>query len=179
MKMVKEPMELIASAGCQGVALNDTEAEILLGYLEGNDYCLMMDDRRKLWLHDNQDGERDEDDTPYTIREVIEFCQELNGDILLGEETKENSEPAYVLELRKDEMLLQHMLDRASEVVPPEVREYKVVVIEHLKKVVAVDAENWADAELKVREAWDRKDLRLGPDDFAGVSFSLGGGSGE
>ena len=37
MKMVKRPQELVAAAGLQGVALNDTEAAILLGYLEGHD----------------------------------------------------------------------------------------------------------------------------------------------
>lgn len=59
MKVARNPLEIIAAAGCQGVALGDTEALILLGYLEGHDYCLMMDEHRKMWLHDNQDGENE------------------------------------------------------------------------------------------------------------------------
>lgn len=47
MKMVKRPQELVAAAGLQGVALNDTEAAILLEYLEGHDYCLLTADHKK------------------------------------------------------------------------------------------------------------------------------------
>lgn len=175
MKVARNPLEIIAAAGCQGVALGDTEALILLGYLEGHDYCLMMDDHRKMWLHDNQDGENDENDTPYTIRDVIELCQELNGEILLEEESRETTQPEYILDLRKDEILLEHMMEKASAAIPPEAREYKVVIVEHLRRVISVNAENWADAELKVREAYDRAEIVLSVDDFAGVTFSLGG----
>lgn len=175
MKVARNSLEIIAAAGCQGVAMNDTEAAILLGYLEGHDYCLLMDDRRRLWLHDNKDGEKDENDTLYTIRDVIELCQELNGEILLEEESRETTQPEYIMDLRKDEMLLGYMMEKASAAIPPEAREYKVVVVEHLRRVIPVKAKNWADAELKVREAYDRKEIVLGTGDFAGVSFSLGG----
>lgn len=175
MKIVTQSLEIMAAAGCQGVVLNDTEAAILLGYLEGEDYRLMMDDHRKLWLHDNQDGEKDENDTPYTIRDVIEFCQEANGEILLDAESSAKSNPDYILGLRKDEMLLGCMMERTKKIVPPVAREYKVIIVEHLRRVVPVNAENWADAELKVREAYDRAEIVLGADDFVGVSFSMGG----
>ena len=125
MKMAKNSLEIIAAADCQGVALNDTEALILLGYLEGHDYCLMMDEHRKMWLHDNQDGEKDENDTLYTIRDVIELCQELNGEILLEKESRETAKPEYIMDLHKDEMLLKHMMEKASAAIPPEIREYK------------------------------------------------------
>lgn len=175
MKVARNPLEIIAAAGCQGVALGDTEALILLGYLEGHDYCLMMDEHRKMWLHDNQDGEKDENDTLYTIRDVIELCQELNGEILLEEESRETVQPEYILDLHKDEILLERMMEKASAAIPPEPREYKVVIVEHLRRVIPVNAENWADAEMKVREAYDRQEIVLDADDFAGVSFSLGG----
>ena len=175
MKVARNPLEIIAAAGCQGGALGDTEALILLGYLEGHDYCLMMDEHRKMWLHDNQDGENDDNDTPYTIRDVIELCQELNGEILLEEESRETTQPEYILDLHKDEILLERMMEKASAAIPPEARDYKVVGVEHLRRVVPVNAENWADAELKVREAYDRQEIVLDADDFAGVTFSLGG----
>ena len=79
------------------------------------------------------------------------------------------------MELHKDEMLLERMMEKASAAIPPEPREYKVVIVEHLRRVIPVNAENWADAELKVREAYDRQEIVLDADDFAGVSFSLGG----
>lgn len=174
MKIVTQPLEIMAAASCQGVALDDTEAAILLGYLDGHDYCLKMDEKRNLWLHDNQEGGHDENDTPYTIRDVIEFCQEMNGEILLDAETDPAAKPDYILDLRKDEILLEHMMERAEKIVPPVAREYKVVIVEHLKKAVTVKAESWADAELKVREAYDREEYVLGAEDFAGVSFTLG-----
>lgn len=175
METVTKTMELMAAAGNQGVALNDTEAEILLGYLEGHDYCLKMGKNRRLWLHDNQDGEKDDNDDAYTIRDVIELCQELNGEILLEEEGKQTPEKNYILELRKDEILLKQMMEKVAAAVPPEIREYKVRIVEHLAKTVSAKGESWADAELKVREAYDKGEIVLSADDFAGVIFSLGG----
>lgn len=174
MKMVDSTLELRAVSGCQGVNLNDTEAAILLGYLGGNDYCLLMDDNRKIWLHDNQEGEKDDNDTPYTIRDVIEFCKELNGEILLNEESRDTTQPEYIMDLRKDEMLLDLMMERATKAIQPEPREYKIVVVEHHRKIVSVKAENWPDAELKVREAYEKGEISFDASDFAGVSFSLG-----
>ena len=175
MKNVTNTLELMAAAGNQGVALNDTEAEILLGYLEGHDYCLKMGKNRRLWLHDNQDGEKDDNDDAYTIRDVIELCQELNGEILLEEESKQTPKQNYILELKKDKMLLERMMEKAAVAVPPEIREYKVQITEHLTKTVSVNGESWADAELKAREAYDRGEIVLSADDFAGVIFLLGG----
>ena len=45
---------------------------------------LMMDDKFHLALHDNQDGENADNDQPYTIRDCIDFCQEMNSELLLG-----------------------------------------------------------------------------------------------
>lgn len=111
----------------------------------------------------------------YTIRDVIELCQELNGEILLEEESKQTPKQNYILELKKDEMLLERMMEKAAVAVPPEIREYKVRITEHLTKTVSVNGESWADAELKAREAYDRGEIVLSANDFAGVIFSFGG----
>lgn len=58
--------------------------------------------------------------TPYTIRDVIELCQELNGEILLEEESRETTQPEYILDLHKDEILLERMMEKASAAIPPE-----------------------------------------------------------
>ena len=175
METVTKTLELMAAAAVQGVAMNDIEAAILLGYLEGNDYCLMMGENRKLWLRDNQDGGRDQNDYQCTIRGVIELCKELCEEILLEEESRDTTQPDYIMELRKDGMILGQLLERAAAVIPPKEQGYKVVVVEHLRKVIPVNAVNWADAELKVREAYDKGEIVLSADDFAGVTFSLGG----
>ena len=175
METVTKTLELMAAAAVQGVDMNDIEAAILIGYLEGHDYCLMMGGNRKLWLHDNQDGEKDDNDDAYTIRDVIELCKELCEEILLEEESRDTTQPDYIMELRKDGMILGQLLERAAAVIPPKEQGYKVVVVEHLRKVIPVNAVNWADAELKVSEAYDEGEIVLSADDFAGVTFSLGG----
>lgn len=175
MKIVENTLELMAISGCQGMNLNDTEAAILLGYLGGNDYCLLMDENLKIWLHDNQEGEKDDNDTPYTIRDVIEFCKDLNEEILIEEESKVTTQPEYIMELRKDEMILGHMMERAAAAIPPKEQEYKVQIEERRVKVVTVKGTSWADAELKAREAYNKREIVLSADDFAGVIFSLGG----
>ena len=44
MKEIIEAKELIAVAARQGVRLEKVEADVLLGYMEGHDYCLMQNE---------------------------------------------------------------------------------------------------------------------------------------
>lgn len=83
MTLITKSEELMAVSVRQGVELAAIEAKVLLGYLEGHDYSLMMDDKFHLTLHDNQDGENADNDQPYTIRDCIDFCQEMNSELLL------------------------------------------------------------------------------------------------
>ena len=53
----------------------------------------MMDDKFHLALHDNQDGEYADNDQPHTIRDCIDFCQEMNSELLLEEAGKEGGDP--------------------------------------------------------------------------------------
>ena len=66
MTLITKSEELMAVSVRQGVELAAIEAKVLLGYLEGHDYGLMMDDEFHLALHDNQDGENADNDQPYT-----------------------------------------------------------------------------------------------------------------
>ena len=96
----------------------------------------MMDDKFHLALHDNQDGENADNDQPYTIRDCIDFCQEMNSELLLEEAGKEGGDPDYFSELQKDELILGLMMGRAKAVLPPRTSTYDVVIVEYLKKVV-------------------------------------------
>ena len=108
MTLITKSEELMAVSVRQGVELAAIEAKVLLGYLEGHDYSLMMDDEFHLALHDNQDGENADNDQPYTIRDCIDFCQEMNSELLLEEAEKEGGDPDYFSELQKDELILGH-----------------------------------------------------------------------
>ena len=174
MTLITKSEELMAVSVRQGVELAAIEAKVLLGYLEGHDYSLMMDDKFHLALHDNQDGENADNDQPYTIRDCIDFCQEMNSELLLEEAGKEGGDPDYFSELQKDELILGLMMGRAKAVLPPRTSTYDVIIIEYLKKVVPVEAASWEEAKMLVNEAWDNGTYVLTADDFAGVSFTLG-----
>ena len=111
MTLITKSEELMAVSVRQGVELAAIEAKVLLGYLEGHDYSLMMDDKFHLALHDNQDGEDADNDQPYTIRDCIDFCQEMNSELLLEEAGKEGGDPDYFSELQKDELILDRMME--------------------------------------------------------------------
>lgn len=174
MTLITKSEELMAVSVRQGVELAAIEAKVLLGYLEGHDYSLMMDEKFHLALHDNQDGENADNDQPYTIRDCIDFCQEMNSELLLEEAGKEGGDPDYFSELQKDELILGMMMERAKVALPPRTSTYDVVIVEYLKKVVPVEAASWEEAKMLVNEAWDNGTYVLTADDFAGVSFTLG-----
>lgn len=173
MTLITKSEELMAVSVRQGVELAAIEAKVLLGYLEGHDYSLMMDDKFHLTLHDNQDGENADNDQPYTIRDCIDFCQEMNRELLLEEAGKEGGDPDYFSELQKDELILGKMMERAEVAVPPRVSTYNVIIVEHLKKVVQIEAASWEEAKMLAEDAWDNGTYVLSADDFAGVDFSL------
>lgn len=124
MDIVKTPELLIAIADeSYGLKLKPVEAEIMLGYLEGSDFCLLhrFDDRldcEVLRIHDNQSTDEDSGEIAYKIAQVMEFCQRCNAAILSEQENLRNSTDEYVRELRKDEALLNRLVAAAWLAVP-------------------------------------------------------------
>ena len=101
-----------------GLKLKPIEAEIMLGYLEGSDFCLLyrFDDRldcEVLRIHDNQSTDDDSGDDVNKIWQVVEFCRHANEGILSEQEDLRNPPEEYVRDLRKDEAILDR-LRRAS-----------------------------------------------------------------
>lgn len=119
MDIVKTPELLIAIAdeSC-GLKLKPIEAEIMLGYLEGSDFCLLhrFDDGlgcKVLRIHDNQSTDEDSGEDVNKIWQVVEFCHHANEVILSEQEDLRNPPEEYVRNLRKDEAILDR-LRRAS-----------------------------------------------------------------
>lgn len=175
MTEIRKPKELVAVAARQGMELNQTEASILIGYMEGHGYCLLMSEDLTIMLHDTTDGDSYEDDMAYDIRQVVEFSREMNEELLTENSAKDEPDEELLLDLRKDELILDILMKKAEKVIPPVVREYKVVIVEHLKMVVSVEAASWAEAEMKVRKQWEHGEYTLDTDNFVGVSFTMGG----
>lgn len=107
----KTAEELIVVARKQGVELDTGEAEMLLGYLEGHDYCLMTDNKGSTVRHDEQYGNNNRGDVPYTVQDTIEFCQEMNDELM---QSQDEVDEEYRLQLRADEQTLTSLMERVS-----------------------------------------------------------------
>ena len=174
-KKIEAQEELVASAARQGVTICGTEAEIVLSYVKVHGYELLADDDFKLYLHDDSEGENHGGDSEQTIRDIVELCKELNEEMLMDSYSEESPDYDDQLELRKDTLILEAMLERAQQVIPPTIRRYDVVIIEHRKKVVPTLAASWAEAEGRVREMWENGEVIIEQRDFTGIT--LGGGA--
>ena len=99
---------LIMVATQQGITLTVANADMILGYFEGHDYCLMVNSGGQTMRHDEQYGDNHREDEPYTMYEVVEFCQEMNAELLREERPAEE----YLTQLRKDEKALSDLMAR-------------------------------------------------------------------
>lgn len=177
MSEIKKAEELVAVAVRQGVQMNLVEADIVLGYMEGHGFALVSDEQFQMALHDTEEEEKYgyTKDQPYTIREAVEFCQEMNEELLQDAAGKEQRDENYILDLRKDDLILARLMEKAAAVIPPVIRRYNIIILEYLKRVVPVEAASWEEAKAKVERAWKDGEYVLSADDFAGVSFNTGG----
>lgn len=172
MQDIKSVEPLMAIAVRQGVVMQAAEAEVILGYMEGTDHLLVADDDGNLFMHDLQGV--DEEDEPYNIRDAVEFCSEVNDDLICEGYTADKPDENYLRELRKDGYILDILLEKARSVIPPRVRMFNVIIVEYLRKEVPVEAASWEEAKTKVEKAWQDGEYILDADDFAGVNFTLG-----
>lgn len=175
MKEITKAKELIAVSVRQGLDMDSVEAQIVLGYIEGMDFAIMSDDDFKTMLHDNQDGEKNDEDEEYTVRDFIEMAVESNTELTEEARTSDSHDEKYLCELEKDGYILDKLVERAKVMIKAQEKEYKVVIMEYLKMVVPVMAESWAEAEVKVKDGYRNEEYVLTADNYAGTTFSLGG----
>lgn len=105
--------KLVAAAAHQGLAISINEANLILGYLEGHEYSLMVDAVGATVRHDDQYGCKHRGDEPYTVRDAIAFCQEMNEDLLSENSFASEQNVEYLAQLRKDEQALGALMERA------------------------------------------------------------------
>ena len=103
---------LMLAASQQGLNLDIGEAGIILGYLEGHEYCLVIDGEGRLLRHDEQYGANHREDMPYTIQDAILFCQEMNEDLIRDIDFWGRSDKDYLSQLRQDEQTLAALTAR-------------------------------------------------------------------
>ncbi len=103
---------LIQAAVRQGVALDVGEASVILGYLEGHDYCLMANAEGQTMRHDEQYGDDHRQDEPYTVQDAVEFCQAMNEELLREAVSSDGTGADYLSQLQKDEQTLDALMVR-------------------------------------------------------------------
>lgn len=105
-RRISDAENLIRVAMLQGVTLNAEGADMILGYFEGHDYCLMADEEGATVRHDEQyEGDHSEDE-PYSVQDAIAFCQDMNDDLL-----HEDRNEKYLSQLRRDKQILDALME--------------------------------------------------------------------
>ena len=131
MTKIKKAEDLVAVSARQGLQMNLVEADIVLGYMEGHGFSLVSDEQYQVKLHDTEEEEKYgyASDQPYTIREAIEFCQEMNEELLLDASGEDPRDENRILDLRKDDLILSGLMERAASVIPPVIRRYDIIIL--------------------------------------------------
>jgi len=104
--------QLIPIALRQGVSLSESEANLILGYLEGHDYVLMSNEQSQTVRHDFQRSDDHWEDEPYTVQDTIRFALDMSEELLRCTEQAEAPDEAYLSDLRNDSRVLADLLDR-------------------------------------------------------------------
>ena len=104
--------DLMIAASQQGLDLDIGEAGTILGYLEGHEYCLVVDGEGRLLRHDEQYGTDHGEDMPYTVQDAILFCQEMNEDLIRDIDFWGSPNKGYLAQLRQDEQTLVALATR-------------------------------------------------------------------
>lgn len=94
--------KLMSAAMVQGIRLDKQAATIILGYLEGHDYCLMEDEQGGTLRHDEQYGDDHRGDEIYTVLDAIDFCQEMNENLLNDYESLDSADKEYLSQFEAD-----------------------------------------------------------------------------
>lgn len=170
-KTIEYPAQLVAVAARQGLQMAFIEAWIVLKLLDDHGYILKMTEDFELLLRDTQGGDSAKDE-PYTIRDCIELCQEMNEELLADQRGKKTPDEDVMESLQKDELILSGLMIRVANALPARVRVFNVAIIESLRKVIPIEAASWEEARLKAEEMWKNGECVLTTADFAGVAYT-------
>jgi len=108
------PRELIEVAAKQGFQMNEVEADVVLGYMEGHEYILTANSDGTTARHDLQYENNHRGDQLYSIWETISFCSEMNEDLLDDCDALNEKNAAYRAELYKDRLVLDSLMERVK-----------------------------------------------------------------
>lgn len=174
MSEIKKAEDLMAVSARQGVKMNSVEAAVALSYVRGTGFFISSNEHFEMLLHDGDTAEGSENCYEYTVRELASLCLSMNNEMLSDENGKLEPNEDDLLDLQKDEFILSGLMEKVAAVIPPVIRRYDIAIVEHLKRVVHMEAASWEEAKSKVEQAWKAGEYVLSAEDFAGVSFNTG-----
>ena len=108
------PEQFVPVALQQGIALSHTEAKTILGYLEGHDYVLLLDECSNTMRHDIQSEDDHTEDTSYSVKDTVQFAIDMNEDLLRDTEIAANTVDGRLDVLNEDHHILTALMDRIS-----------------------------------------------------------------
>lgn len=114
MDRITRPEELVIYAARQGIPISIGEADILLGYMEGHDYSLMVDGSGAMLRHDEQDGADHSEDIAYSIPDAVIFCMEMNEELSMENKSRQEQDICYLSQLRKDGQALDALMEKVT-----------------------------------------------------------------
>lgn len=110
---VCSPSDLVTHAAKLNVAMSQSEAQMVLGYLEGSAYALMQDGNGTLSMCDNCDPGF-EGIADISLTDVLDLAASLNFNLLSEETAKENGDPDRTKALDKDYATLKLLTQAAG-----------------------------------------------------------------
>lgn len=106
---IKNPQQFIEAARKEGFQVNEEEAGIVLGYMEGHDYELALDGTGGVVRNDLSYEVGEEHWEEYSIREAILFAGEMCADLL----ENGNGSNESMASIRKDNETLAPLYEAA------------------------------------------------------------------
>lgn len=170
MRKVENAEDLMIVAARQGVTLSEIEAQALVESYDCGDYGLCRDDSYNLYAYpfDKKKFNGYEDITIHDVcLEAIENVEDMMADM-------PSEEGCSISDLRKERYILRSVEEKIKNVIPPTVREYQVMIVENLKKIVTVEAASVTEAIDTAKKNYENGDYLMDEQgNFAGTYFSV------
>lgn len=170
MRKVENAEDFVVVAARQGVTISEIEAQVLVESFHMGSYGLCRDDCFNLSAYpfDEEDFNGYEDRSIEEVcLEAIEIIEELMVDAVADGN-------GAIEDLRKNLYILHVAEEKIKQVVPPTVREYQVLIVENLKKLVTVEAASIAEAISVAKENYENGDYLMDePGNYAGAYFNV------
>lgn len=107
-KWIETPSQLVEAATREGFSMDENEAGIILGYMEGHDYALGLDKTGNLIRNDLDHAQGKDTWEEYSVRDAILFAVDMCLELMEAEEDE-----GKLASLRADDAALTSLYEAA------------------------------------------------------------------